>query len=127
MEYKIDWIGENSYLIFNGNVNFDIVNKADGDLIGDSRFDCMKFSIFDFTNVEEFILSKQELLIISTLDKGASRWNGNLKLALLANKNNFNVNIILRKYKNLMKNNNWDIALFHDINTALNWCTDVEK
>ena len=122
MNYKTKWIGSNAIVSFKGVISFDYINDANGEIYGDARFDTMDFLIFDFQEVEKFNITKEEISIISKLDKGSSRWNKNLKLAFIVSDNNKNFKDLTLYYINLMNDNDWKILIFNNLEEALDWC-----
>jgi len=124
MSYKIEWIGNNAHVFFEGDIDFDELNKANGELYGDARFDLMDYAIFDLINAREFNITEHEMLMISALDKSASRWNEKLKLACISEDKNEKVKQMLEHYVHLMKDNKWTIKLFSNLSEAVKWCNN---
>ncbi len=123
MEYELKWHDNNIVVKFEGNVTYENIVNVDNYIFGDSRFDSMKFAIFDFSKVNNVIITKEELSIISVLDSGASRWNKKLNLIFITNENNNFVHETVITYTNLMKENSWEIKHFLKLEDALEWCT----
>jgi len=121
MNYIIRWTPSGFSVHFEGNVTFKDIEDSGNVLYGDSRFDNVELAIFDYSNATTLDLSIVDLRIISTLDIGASRWNDKLKLALVTNKNNPKITKICNTYKRFMKENNWKIEIFEDVQDALKW------
>ena len=65
-------------------------------------------------------LSRDEVLIISALDKSASYWNKKLQLACVADDYDTKERVI--SYIKLMKKSDWQINLFDNLEQAMAWC-----
>jgi hypothetical protein len=101
-------------------VVFQEIYEADNIVYGDSRFDTMKYQLFDFSKVKEFAVSESEVKIIAALDSAAAVWNNNIKLAIVA-QDPYTVEMI-RIYKDNLAGINWDIHEFEDVADAIEWC-----
>ena len=122
MNYKFKWRSSDVHVIFEGDIYFNDINQSGNRIYGDSRFDLMRYAIFDFYNVKSFNLTTDEVEIISELDISASNWNRRLKLACIANDNFTNEKLLL--YVKLMKDNNWNTKLFNNLKEAIEWCNE---
>ena len=122
MPFELKWEHNNSLITFKGYVDGNELLQASNILIGDSRFDKMNYTIFDLLNINEFNVDQEDIKIISTIDKGSSRWNRNLKVACIANEN-YSKNVVL-EYKKLMLDIDWEIGLFSNLDDAIKWCRE---
>ena len=43
----------------------------------------MKYQIMDLSNVHKIQLTKQDILVLTSLEKSSAIWNDNLKLAII--------------------------------------------
>ena len=121
MSYRHKWIGNDIIFSFNGEITFNEIDRANSEIYRDSRFDSMNYAIFDFTSVKHFDLSDGEVEVISALDQSISRWNRNLRLALVGNDDD-NVEEMIVRYIKLMENSVWDIEHFDHPEPAIEWC-----
>ena len=121
MSYKHKWIGNDFVCSFKGEITFAELDQANSEIYRDSRFDVMNYAIFDFTSVKRFDLNELEVEVLSALDQSISRWNMNLRLALVGNDHN-NVEEMILRYIKLMENNPWDVEHFDHLETAIDWC-----
>ena len=120
MKYKIEWTHNNPMITFHGDISFQDLYPVDGKIYGDSRFEMMKYIIYNLLDANSFYLNHLDLKVISTLDKSASRWNKKIKLACVSQDNN--TKKVTLEYKNLMVDSNWEIGLFDTVDEALAWC-----
>lgn len=122
MNFDLKWIDNNVIVAFKGKVDFNDINDANTIIIGDSRFDDLEFEIFDFCNVEKFNLTEKDILMIAALDKSSSIWNKEIKGALVfADKTVYK---LAKKYIELMKDTDWTIKIFYNIDDAIKWCSE---
>ena len=122
MSYNITWQDSNVIISFEGNVNYQDVNEADNFVYGDSRFDDMKYQIADFSKIEKFELTEDEVQIIAMLDKSSSRWNNKIKLAVVT----LDLNLLerIKPYIETMQDTEWSIKIFENIFEAKRWCIE---
>jgi hypothetical protein len=122
MPFELKWEQNNSIFSFRDNVDGDELLKASDILIGDPRFDAMNYTIFDLLNIKKLNVVQEDIIIISTIDKGSSRWNKYLKVACIAT-DNYTKSIVL-EYKKMMLETNWEIELFSNLDEAELWCKE---
>ena len=121
MSYSYKWIGNDIVFSFIGEITFDDLDQANSEIYRDSRFDLMKYAIFDFLRVTHFNVNEEEMEVISALDQSIARWNRNLRLALVGTDHN-NVEEMILRYLKLMGNTEWDIEYFDHLESAIDWC-----
>ena len=124
MSFRYKWIENNFYVKFYGKINFSyaLMEDLNSKWYGSIRFEYMKYSIFDYRHVDELNISKEHIKMISCLDRSASRWNMNLKLAIIAKDEVMHKGMSL--YLKLMKDIPWDIKIFYNLNDAIKWCNE---
>ena len=122
MSYSLTWQDSNAIMSFEGNVVFQDLYEADNIMYGDSRFDNMKYLIVDFSKTEKLELTEEETQIIAELDKGSSRWNNKIKLAVVTSDSYLIERI--KPYIESMQDTEWSIKIFENIFEAKKWCTD---
>ena len=122
MSYNITWQDSNVILSFESNVIYQDIYEADNIIYGDPRFDNMKYQIADFSKLEKFELTEEEVQIIAALDKSSSRWNNEIKLAVVTSDSYLIERI--KPYIESMQDTNWSIKIFKNIFEAKKWCTD---
>ena len=83
MAHSLVWVENNPIVTFEGNLDFEGINDANNAIIGDARFDRMKFQLFDHTRVTWMYLTERESKLISILDTNSSIWNQYVKVALV--------------------------------------------
>jgi len=121
MSYILEWIGNDVFIEFSEVLNLDQLNQVNNKLYGDSRFDNMTFQIVDFTKVNTFNLTSNEVKIVSTLDRSASRWNKSIKVACITT--NDYIKKMFLEYNKGMQDSNWLFMIFENIKDAKKWCS----
>jgi len=120
MSYNLVWTGNNLQISFEGDVTYDELVRSTNEHVGDSRFDLMKYSLYNFLKVSNFIITEAQMIMLSAFDKGSSTWNEELKLACIVK--NKNTKLWVDKYVELMKDLNWEIRIFESKDEGLEWC-----
>ena len=120
MKYIIQWVNGNPHIEFFGDISWEEINQASNILLGDVRFDSMDYVILNFLNVNKLTLSKNDIKLLSVLDRSASRWNQNLNIALLT-KDEVAMQRAL-EYIGFLQCINWEIKIFDSIDRAIIWC-----
>ncbi len=123
MGYSIEWIADNVIVTLSGKIKFADIDAADGLLYGGPRFERMEYQLFDLTNVEEFNLTDQELMIIGTLDKNAGIWNKRIKVALVTKDKK--VIKLIETYQMVMSDTAWKVKVFAELGDAKKWCRQL--
>jgi len=122
MSFTTKWDGSNIVVKFKGKVSFREIDEADSLIYGDKRFDQMQYQIFDFADIDEFILSEHEMKVIGSLDKASSNWNNNVKVAVVTTSEEFKE--LMKKYMEVMQDTNWQTRIFATFIEALDWCKE---
>ncbi|MBL4939832.1 MAG: hypothetical protein JKY16_06130 [Lutibacter sp.] len=120
MSFKIKWKGANIIISFYGNLIYQDFYDANNLIYGDARFSLMEYQIADFSKIEKFEFTKEEIKIISTLEKSSSIWNNNVRLAIITSNEEYLRAI--HPYLEAMKLTNWKIKIFENIIEGEKWC-----
>lgn len=120
MNYEIEWEDGNFIATFNGFVVFSDIIEVDNIMYGDKRFDKMKFQLLDFSNIDSVEITRAQIKIISSLDRSSSIWNNNMKVAIVTN--NENLLEITEFYRKSLKDIDWLVETFSNIEDARKWC-----
>ena len=119
MGFIIDWRESNVIITFLDILSFDEMYEAKKAIYGDSRYDNMKYQIMNLSNVHKIQLTKQDILVLFTLEKSSAIWNDNLKLAIITLDKNF-IEMISYYFK-IMRNTNWNLKVFDTTDGAHEW------
>jgi len=116
MSFSINWRGLNVVITFLDILSFDEMYEAKKTIYGDSRYDEMKYQIIDLSKIQ---LTKQDIHVLSTLEKSSAVWNNNLKIAIITLDKKY-IEMIATYFK-IMKNTNWSFKVFDTIDGAHEW------
>lgn len=122
MSFEFTWEDNNAICFFQGSIYLNDLVESSNYLIGSHRFDSIRYLIFDLSEVERYCLDKNDIRIISNIDKGASRWNTQIKMAIIVN--NLQGEKIVKEYIKLMSETNWEIEIFESLSEAKEWCIE---
>ena len=75
MSYSYKWIGNDIVFSFIGEITFDDLDQANSEIYRDSRFDLMKYAIFDFLRVTHFSLNEEEMILRYLKLMGNNEWD----------------------------------------------------
>ncbi len=125
MSHTYNWIGNNPRFTFEGKIDFDELKIAHNELYGNSKFDLVEFCIINLLKAD-FKISQNQILMLTELDKGASRWNENLILVIIIDENNDNLKQVAAQYMALMKDSKWEIILCNTLKEAVEWCNQCK-
>ena len=120
MAHSLVWVENNPIVTFEGNLDFEGINDANNAIIGDARFDRMKFQLFDHTRVTWMYLTERESKLISILDTNSSIWNQYVKVALVFSNESYIQYV--QAYVQAMKLSKWDVRVFLSYQEAYDWC-----
>ena len=119
MAYTISWEDKGVYVDFKSIVTLNDIIFANGELVGDHRFDYLLYQIFDFLDVDQTDIEKEKIKIFVSLDKAAAIWRPNQKIALVAT-NDLAVQLG-EVYVELMGGVNLKTRLFCSKESATEW------
>ena len=120
MNFSIEWINSNAIVTMTGEVGFEEIDFVNGKLYGDSRYERMEYQLFNMTDVEKFNLTARDFEMIGVLDRNSSIWNNRMKVAVVFR--NEEMIRLMDFYKRAMKDTNWKIEVFRELDDAMNWC-----
>lgn len=122
MEFKLIWNNNNVIIECSGDFTTPDFIFANNLLIGDIRFDKMKYQIWDFRKVNEVLMDEGTLEVVKALDKSSMVWNSNLKVALVAEEDYHKE--ILETFISMLDSLSWPTKLFDNMDNALKWCKE---
>lgn len=83
MPFAIHWSGRGVHRRFWGRLHVDEYTRAQDAVYGDSRFDDLRYSIIDFADVTEFIVTRDQAEFLAAVTHGAFRSNPNVRGAFV--------------------------------------------
>ncbi len=122
MGFNIKWINSNPIVTYSGVVNYETIINSNNAIIGDARFDEMKYQIFDHSQVDKLVITQKELEMIGVLDKNSAVWNKKVKVALIFK--DIKTEERIRKYLEIMAQTQWKVKVFDNYKEAEKWCNE---
>lgn len=119
MTFNINWDKRGAYVKFRGEVTAQDLIDANNYLISNANFEGINYQIFDFLNIEAFIITSFDISIIGVMDKSQAAFNKEMKIAVLTQDDY--VKEIVREYDQLMEGSNWITKVFEDEESAKQW------
>lgn len=119
MGYKIDW-GENYiHIQYEGEVDLNEMIGMNGLISRNPKYNSLKYNISDFLGVTNLNISKKDIETLSAFHEIPSISNPNLKLVVVSDNNDIREKVL--QYINLMKNNEWEVKLFDNLEASMEW------
>lgn len=120
--FTYEWIGSDFIATFYGDISFGDIAEANGIMYGDSRFENMKYQIFDYSKINSIDLNHDVARIIFNLDSAATVWNHSVKVATVTVNADFKESI--EEYNKQMESSSWITKTFETMQEAIQWCTE---
>ena len=119
MPYHIIWEEEGVTIKFTRSASAKEVMAIDDLIYAHPLFDRMKYQIFDFTGIDAFNFTSEEMIVIGSLDKSASRWNTQMKVAIISTSESFLKS--LEYYEKKITGSPWITRVFDNMEEARRW------
>lgn len=107
---------------FTGCVTGEEIINSNLKMHGDARFDDLAYIINDLIDVEECVITEDELVMLSVTDAVAEHSNKFLKIAIVAT--NMSIIDLANSYCEFMTDNTYATQVFNDMNDAFDWIND---
>lgn len=118
MGYRLDWESRGVVKHFSGVVTGKDISRSLNEVHGSDQFDVLRFSINDFTQVDEIDFADFDVEYIAALDKAAFLTNPFIRVAIVAL--DPRVKAIAQQYANSPLNA-YPTQLFDNLADALHW------
>lgn len=120
MSYKNSFTNNRAICTFNGDLKELEIRYAFLDLIESKDIKKLKSIIFDFTNINSYILPEDHINTIKNYTRFSVSWNKNINAIAVGTNENIRKGLadILTHKKELV----WNYMLFDNLNDALKWC-----
>ncbi len=117
MPHSIIYSDKILQISFSGHVSNDELVTLEKDLMDEWQQDDCKGHLYDYRGSESISFTDSEVKRIALLDRNESFINGGLKVAVVSN--NDDVTQYSQLYIDEMSGSDWDVRLFDDITSAL--------
>lgn len=122
MGYTIEWKHADIIVKFDGKLIKEDILSVDNQIYGNSKFDKMKYQIFDYSQVSEVALSEADVKMISILDKSSTIWNNHVRVAIITD--DVKIFGLAEIYRAILIDTKWLVEIFTNFDEALAWCTE---
>jgi hypothetical protein len=121
MPHLTNWENGRFSAEFFGEVFGAEIDAVNAEFCGDARFDSVRSSIWDMSQVSNLNLALSEIEYAAAFDKGASMSKPLLRGAIVVS--NGHVREMIEKYLSISEGleNNWETRIFDDIVAAKMW------
>ena len=121
MSYSVEWNGRLHICTFTGTTSGIEIIECNDKLQGDSRFDGIRATIWDFSQVEDFDLTVEQCVRIAAQDKAAAKTNPRIKIAIVADQNI--VKRMMYLYESEVVESSFETEVFQSKSEAMRWCS----
>jgi len=123
MLYNITWEKQGLVLQHYGIVTAEDFAVSVNEIYSDSRIDNINYMIFDASTLDQLLLNENEVMKIAGVDKGASYYVLNIKLALVAHDEN-----VLKLFNQYIEasrrlDSHWEVNVFDNVEDARSWAS----
>lgn len=119
MTFNIKWDKRIVHVKFRGIVTAQDLIDSNNYLISNANFEKTHNQIFDFLDITDFQITKEDIQIIGTMDKAQAEWNKSMKVAIITKDDS--VRKITREYEKILRGSGWVTQIFENPETAENW------
>ena len=121
MPYELNWKDNGCIIILTGNSSIEEINKSNGEIQGDYRFDTHKYQIWNHLDADLSAIISDEASIPASIDSIAAKYVPGIKVALvIQEKNAVNfANYYIEKSKEF--GSTWEVKLFDNMENTVQW------
>jgi hypothetical protein len=119
-KYELNWGNNCIHIKYKGVVNLDEMIKINGIISRNPQYNYLKFNISDFLSVTSLNVSQKDIEVLSRFHAIPSMSNPNLKLLVVSDNNDIREKVL--RYIQLMKDNEWEVALFDQLEDIQELC-----
>jgi hypothetical protein len=119
MKENITWVTRGVLVTLSEQLDGDEFFQVNEKVYGDSRFDNLRYQLWDFTKVTEFNVNIEDMIKIAAHDKAAALSNSNMKIAIVATEEM--AQTLLNLYQAEMFTSPWESEIFNSMDEAQQW------
>ena len=121
MPHVTVWEEGGIYWKFHGRLDAEELHEANGEMLGDARFDLMDYYIWDALDVTELGANEEDANETAFFDVSASTHNQNIKGALLATDSTLRMLLEVYITTSAERGSPWKLQLFDNLEDARAW------
>lgn len=127
MPFETFWEPNGVYQRFSGRLTNRDKVRANHAVVGDRRFDAIKYRIIDSLAIEEYLPERSDATEAAAHDSGAAFTNANVLMVFVATNTDHRNNIL--HYMNCLNDleTPWKARLFDDLESARQWISETLK
>ena len=108
------------YWKLTGIVTGNEIEQLTVEIFGDSQFDNLRYLILDFLNIDDFIMSNEELESVAAQDMAAAITNPYIKIAIITT--HPRAIELANMFGHMFGGHPWEISVHGNIEEARRWC-----
>ncbi len=116
---SIDYVEDGVRLAFEGKITSQEILDANMKIINHDGFASIRYQLWMFSSVEDFMLSTNDMMNLAEQDQAASEKNQNVKVAIVSDSPL--VYGLGRMYEAFSGDNPWEIMIFYELKEAQEW------
>lgn len=118
MPYSVEWEENGIHIVYSGSITAPEIRESQY-WTGDERFDNLEYLWADFSQVESFDLTPQEVKEFAYTDMASARSNPDIRFAITAS-NKF-IKEMANLYSKYAESSPWQIGIFESIEDTKKW------
>ena len=119
MKHTIEWLRKGVLITMIDELTGDDVHQISERLNADSRYDSLRYQIWDFTKVNEINIKAGDVEKIAAFDRASTLTNPNIKLAAVSTDET--IQTLTSLYQAIMMDSPWETKIFLSLDEAQNW------
>ena len=119
MKENITWVTRGVLVTLSEQLDGDELFQVNEKVYGDSRFDNLRYQLWDLTKVTEFNVNIEDMIKIAAHDKAAALSNSSLKVAIVATEEM--IQTLISLYQAEIFTSPWESQMFNSIDEAQQW------
>ncbi len=126
MPHKTSWEQEGIYWCCDNIVTFEEANEIINELLGNARFDSLKYFILDATDIKQLDITKTEVDIFSAITSSTRSYKSVLKCAFVSEDKS--VRMLIDRYieTSTKLGITWEFKIFNHIKEARKWIASFD-
>ena len=126
MKCVTEWIGRCIHWQFSGIITADTVIEVISGLYGHERFDDTRAQIRDFRDITLADPSIERVQTIAAFDRAAALSNPNMRVAVVTTEH-LDHQMLTSLYCAELDGTSWEVKMFHCLEAAKGWATEVAR
>ena len=117
MPYELTWEPEGVYWKYTGDLTGQEIIEATSLIYGDSRFDDLRYKLVDFMEMENIIMTRDDVALIAYQHRAAELSNPSVSTAIVMRPG---CNLA-ETFASFFTDSNWEVKIFDNLDEANLW------